>query len=162
MFVGVNQIKIKTFFGRSNKLEFLFKIICHIFRHEYLGMQSKYSALETRSKELITQQGGAVSGASMALAGLGSRLDQLVEQLIASYNISEQELEVSRTIFISHLIMSTSYFVIISVPIMLLKLYISLIQCTGFSFIYLYYSFYNPNPSLLLIFANQISSLLQN
>lgn len=58
-------------------------------------MQSKYSALETRSKELISQQGGAVSGASMALAGLGSRLDQLVEQLIASYSISEQELEVS-------------------------------------------------------------------
>lgn len=58
-------------------------------------MQSKYSALESRSKDLIAQQGSAVSGASMALAGLGARLDQLVNQLISSYSISEQELEVS-------------------------------------------------------------------
>lgn len=58
-------------------------------------MQSKYNALELRSKELIDQQGSAVSGASMALAGLGARLNQLVEQLISSYSISEQELEVS-------------------------------------------------------------------
>lgn len=57
-------------------------------------MQSKYTALESRSKDLIIQQGSAVSGASMALTGLGTRLDQLVEQLIQSYSISEQELEV--------------------------------------------------------------------
>lgn len=87
--------------NRNNKLKLKNKLFCvnlfvfNIFSHEYLGMQSKYSTLETRSKELISQQGGAVSGASMALAGLGSRLDQLVEQLIASYSISEQELEVS-------------------------------------------------------------------
>lgn len=30
----------------------------------------------------------------MALSGLNSRLDNLVEQLISSYNISEQDLEV--------------------------------------------------------------------
>lgn len=58
-------------------------------------MLSKYAALESRSKDLIAQQGLAVSGASMALTGLGTRLDQLVEQLIQSYSISEQELEVS-------------------------------------------------------------------
>lgn len=63
-------------------------------RHEYLGMQSKYDALELRSKDLIVQQSSAVGGAAMALAGLGARLDQLVEQLISSYSISEQELEV--------------------------------------------------------------------
>lgn len=57
-------------------------------------MQSKYNALESRSKDLIAQQGSAVNGASMALTGLGSRLDNLVEQLITSYNISERELEV--------------------------------------------------------------------
>lgn len=62
-------------------------------RQEYLGMQTKYNALEQRSKDLVIQQSSAVSGASLALAGLGSRLDSLVEQLIASYNISEQELE---------------------------------------------------------------------
>lgn len=57
-------------------------------------MQTKYNALEQRSKELVIQQSSAVSGASLALAGLGSRLDSLVDQLISSYNISEQELEV--------------------------------------------------------------------
>lgn len=69
------------------------------YRQENLGFQAKYGALETRSKELICQQGSAVSGASVALTGLGSRLDNLVEQLIASYNISEQELEVSFDFF---------------------------------------------------------------
>lgn len=60
-----------------------------------MGMQAKYGALEMRSKDLLAQQGSAVSGASVALNSLGSRLEQLVEQLIASYNISEQELEVN-------------------------------------------------------------------
>lgn len=58
-------------------------------------MQAKYGALEIKSKELLAQQGSAVSGASVALNTLESRLEQLVQQLIASYNISEQELEVS-------------------------------------------------------------------
>lgn len=65
-------------------------------------MQSKYSALESRSKELISQQGSAVSGASVALGGLGERLNQLVEQLISSYSISEQELEVRSNYMRSH------------------------------------------------------------
>lgn len=65
------------------------------FRQEYLGMQSKYAALESKSKILVTQQNHAVSGATIALSDLGSRLNDLVEQLVASYNISEQELEVS-------------------------------------------------------------------
>lgn len=64
-------------------------------RQENRLMQSKYAALETKSKELITQQNTAVSGASMSLLGLHSRLDSLVEQLVSSYNISEQDLEVS-------------------------------------------------------------------
>ncbi|XP_055611696.1 uncharacterized protein LOC129758251 [Uranotaenia lowii] len=62
-------------------------------RQEYLGMQAKYNALESRTKDVLLQQGAAVSGASVALCGLGSRLGHLVEQLIASYNISEQDLE---------------------------------------------------------------------
>jgi hypothetical protein len=57
-------------------------------------MQTKYNALEGRSKELLVSQGSAVSGASVALACLGNRLELLVEQLITSYNISEQDLEV--------------------------------------------------------------------
>lgn len=58
-------------------------------------MQTKYNALEGRSKDLLVSQGSAVSGASVALAGLGNRLELLVEQLTASYNISERDLEVS-------------------------------------------------------------------
>lgn len=58
-------------------------------------MQTKYNALEGRSKELLMSQGSAVSGASLALSGLGNRLELLVDQLISSYNISEQDLEVS-------------------------------------------------------------------
>jgi hypothetical protein len=57
-------------------------------------MQTKYNALEGRSKDMLMSQGSAVSGASVALAGLGNRLELLVEQLITSYNISEQDLEV--------------------------------------------------------------------
>lgn len=66
------------------------------FRQENMGMQAKYGALEIKSKEMLVQQGNAVSGASVALNSLGTRLEQLVEQLIASYNISEQELEVRK------------------------------------------------------------------
>lgn len=58
-------------------------------------MQSKYVALESKSRTLVAQQNHAVSGATLALSDLGSRLNDLVEQLVASYNISEQELEVS-------------------------------------------------------------------
>jgi hypothetical protein len=57
-------------------------------------MQTKYHALESRSKELLLSQSSAVSGASVALSGLGNRLELLVEQLITSYNISESDLEV--------------------------------------------------------------------
>lgn len=57
-------------------------------------MQTKYAALESKCKMLLSQPNHAVSGATLALSDLGSRLNDLVEQLIASYNISEQELEV--------------------------------------------------------------------
>lgn len=62
-----------------------------------MGMQAKYGVLEMRSKEMMAQQSNAVSGASVALTNLGVRLESLVEQLIASYNISEQELEVRKS-----------------------------------------------------------------
>lgn len=65
-----------------------------IFRQEFLGMQTKYTALEARSRDMVVQQGSAISCATTALTGLTTRLNSLVEQLITSYNISEQELEV--------------------------------------------------------------------
>lgn len=65
------------------------------YRQEFLGMQSKYSALEAKNCDLAVQRNNDVSGATMALTDLNSRLNDLVEQLISSYNISEDELEVS-------------------------------------------------------------------
>lgn len=61
-------------------------------RQEYLGMQAKYLALENRSKDLLCQQGTAVSDASCALADLCQRLDNLVDQLVKSYDLTELEL----------------------------------------------------------------------
>lgn len=68
----------------------------HFNRQEFFGMQAKYSVLEGRSKDLLMSQGSAVSGANVALASLQSRIEHLVEQLVSSYNISEQDLEVSK------------------------------------------------------------------
>ncbi|KAG8225488.1 hypothetical protein J437_LFUL009481 [Ladona fulva] len=62
-------------------------------RQENLGLQARLTGVERRGRELLLQQGAAVSGASVALSGLSSRLDGLVEQLVAGYGISEQELE---------------------------------------------------------------------
>jgi hypothetical protein len=84
-------------FSRKYYLLCSTNIVCifFIFRQEYLGMQAKYNALENRSKDMLIAQGSAVSGANVALASLQSRIEHLVEQLISSYNISEQDLEVS-------------------------------------------------------------------
>lgn len=63
-------------------------------RQENRLLQTKFTALENKSRELIHQQNASVAGASTALSGLHSRLDGLVEQLVYSYSISEQDLEV--------------------------------------------------------------------
>ncbi|XP_073837429.1 microtubule-binding protein cornetto [Musca autumnalis] len=62
-------------------------------RQENRMLQTKYAAMESKSKELAMQQNASVSGATAALSGLHTRLDNLVEQLVFSYNISEQDLE---------------------------------------------------------------------
>lgn len=62
-------------------------------RQENLSIEMKLNAVERRSRELLLTQGAAVSGAAVALSGLGSRLEGLVEQLIKSYKISEKDLE---------------------------------------------------------------------
>uniref|UniRef100_A0A1I8PMK5 Uncharacterized protein n=1 Tax=Stomoxys calcitrans TaxID=35570 RepID=A0A1I8PMK5_STOCA len=62
-------------------------------RQENRMLQTKYTAMESKSKELTMQQNASVSGATAALSGLHARLDNLVEQLVFSYNISEQDLE---------------------------------------------------------------------
>ncbi|XP_063225994.1 uncharacterized protein LOC134532896 [Bacillus rossius redtenbacheri] len=62
-------------------------------RQENLALQARLGSLERRSRDLLLQQGAAVSGAAVALSGLGSRLESLVDQLVASYDISDKDLE---------------------------------------------------------------------
>jgi mevalonate kinase len=71
------------------------------FRQENLALQARLCNLEQRSRELLLQQGAAVSGAAVALSGLSSRLDGLIEQLVLSYNISEKDLEVVAALLVS-------------------------------------------------------------
>lgn len=62
-------------------------------RQENLGISARLIALEAKSRELLVHQGSTVSGAAVALTSLVTRLEGLVEELIVSYNISEQELD---------------------------------------------------------------------
>ena len=64
------------------------------FRQENLSLEAKLSGLDQRSRDVLVQQGAAVSAAAVALSGLGARLDTLVEQLSLSCNITEKDLEV--------------------------------------------------------------------
>lgn len=64
-------------------------------RHEIVSLQAKLGVLEGKCRELLVHQGSTVSGAAVALSALISRLDGLVEELVTSYNISNQELDVS-------------------------------------------------------------------
>jgi len=72
-------------------------IFSSVFRQENLSMSLKLNAVERRSRELLLTQGAAMSGAAVALSGLSTRLEGLVDQLIASYNISIKDLEASIT-----------------------------------------------------------------
>ncbi|XP_049830632.1 ribosome-binding protein 1 isoform X1 [Schistocerca gregaria] len=62
-------------------------------RQENMALQARLGGLGARSEELLVQQGAAVSGAAVQLLGLGSRLEALIDQLVATYNISEKDLE---------------------------------------------------------------------
>ncbi|KAK6638139.1 hypothetical protein RUM44_008567 [Polyplax serrata] len=67
--------------------------ICEQRRQENLSLETKLAGLDQRSRDVLVQQGAAVSAAAVALSGLGARLDTLVEQLSVSCNISEKDLE---------------------------------------------------------------------
>lgn len=62
-------------------------------RQEALSMAARLKTVETRSKEALLQQGAAVSSAAVALSGLGTRLETLVDALVTTYAISEHDLE---------------------------------------------------------------------
>lgn len=57
-------------------------------------MKNRLTGLEHRCRELLVHQGAAISSASVALSGLGSRFEQLLDQLVTAYNITEADLEV--------------------------------------------------------------------
>uniref|UniRef100_A0A1B6BYH6 Uncharacterized protein n=1 Tax=Clastoptera arizonana TaxID=38151 RepID=A0A1B6BYH6_9HEMI len=62
-------------------------------RQEQLSLEARLSSLNLCSRQALLHQDAAVSGASVALSKLGSRLDNLVHALVTSYNISEEDLE---------------------------------------------------------------------
>lgn len=63
-------------------------------RQETMGLQARFEAFEMQSRESLFYQGCLISSTNVALSSLISRLDGLVEELVVSYSISEQELEV--------------------------------------------------------------------
>lgn len=65
------------------------------FRLENQTMKSRLATLERRCKELLVHQGAVTSSASVALSGVGSRFEQLLEQLMNTYEISDADLKVS-------------------------------------------------------------------
>lgn len=75
---------------------YLFCSIC--CRQENVSLQAKLGVLERQCRDLLVYQGSTVSGAAVALSALISRLGGLVEELVTSYNISDEELDVSNVI----------------------------------------------------------------
>ncbi|KAF5273882.1 hypothetical protein FQA39_LY00997 [Lamprigera yunnana] len=62
-------------------------------RQENIALQARLGGIEMRSRELLIYQGSHISGTTVALSSLVGRLDGLVDELITSYSISEQDLE---------------------------------------------------------------------
>lgn len=62
-------------------------------RQENVSLHARLGVLETKCRELLVHQGSSVSGAAVALSALIGRLDGLVEELVAAYTISDQELD---------------------------------------------------------------------
>ncbi len=65
-------------------------------RKENTATKLRLTNLERRCRELLLHQGAAISSASVALSGLGSRFEQLLEQLVTAYNISAVDLQVGK------------------------------------------------------------------
>lgn len=62
-------------------------------RQENISLHARLGGFEMRSRELLIYQGSHISGATIALSSLVNRLDGLVDELVTSYSISEQDLE---------------------------------------------------------------------
>lgn len=59
-----------------------------------MSLETRLRVIEACSKESMLLHGAAVSGAAVALSGLGNRLEVLVDALVTSYHISQSDLEV--------------------------------------------------------------------
>lgn len=66
----------------------------YYLRQENQTMKIRLATLERRCKELLVHQGAVTSSASVALSGLGSRFEQLLEQLTTSFDIADTDLQV--------------------------------------------------------------------
>uniref|UniRef100_T1I167 Uncharacterized protein n=1 Tax=Rhodnius prolixus TaxID=13249 RepID=T1I167_RHOPR len=67
--------------------------ICEQRRQENMSLETRLRVIEACSKESMLLHGAAVSGAAVALSGLGNRLEVLVDALVTSYHISQSDLE---------------------------------------------------------------------
>lgn len=68
--------------------------IFYICRQENQSFRTRLATLERRCKELLVHQGAVTSSASVALSGVGSRFEQLLDQLTSNYNITDNDLRV--------------------------------------------------------------------
>ncbi|XP_076040995.1 microtubule-binding protein cornetto isoform X7 [Oratosquilla oratoria] len=62
-------------------------------RQEYVALQSEMSNLQVKARDVMVCQGAEVSGASVALANLATRLHTLISKLIHDYSITDSDLE---------------------------------------------------------------------
>lgn len=62
-------------------------------RQENQTFRTRLATLERRCKELLVHQGAVTSSASVALSGVGSRFEQLLDQLTSNYNITDNDLK---------------------------------------------------------------------
>lgn len=70
-------------------------IVIFEYREENESTKERLTNLERRCRELLLYQGAAISSASVALSGLSSRFEQLLDQLFTLYSISDADLQVS-------------------------------------------------------------------
>lgn len=82
-----NELKLKL-----NECKYLVRI-SEQRKQDNISLNIKLNKIDNKLRELLLTQGATVSGVSVALNSLGTRIDDLIQQLIQSYNISEKELE---------------------------------------------------------------------
>lgn len=80
-------------------------------RQENLSLQAKMRVMENKSREYLQQKEATASSAVVGLSGLGNRLDSLLDRLVKSYSISEEDIEVCKMCLVSFLCDLNNYFI---------------------------------------------------